>query len=129
MRVSLSLLPKLIVVLALSLALAGTGFAHRGLTTNAANEAYLAFVAAGGTAQDLCQEHAGQDTAPGHSNHGTVGGCEACRLVDTALVLATGQTVTPWLVPRIVHLAPGTSEARTLAIAHRLAQGRAPPPA
>lgn len=129
MRVSLSLFSKLIVVVALSLALAGVSFAHRDLNARTFDPAYLAFVAAGGTAQDLCEDHAAHDTAPGPSDHRGASGCEACRLVDTLVVLAMVETVQPWHAPRIAPLAFGAPETRTQSTPHRLAQVRAPPQA
>ncbi|WP_245875088.1 hypothetical protein [Roseovarius mucosus] len=120
---------KLIVVLALSLALAAIGFGHRDLNARAFDPTYLAFVAAGGTAQDLCEDHAAHDAAPGPSDHQGNGSCEACRLVDTLVVLAMPETAQPWQAPRIAPLAPGAPETRTQTVAHRLAQVRAPPQA
>ena len=129
MRVSLSLFSKLIVVVALSLALAAVGFAHRDLNARALDPTYLAFVAAGGTAQDLCEDHAAHDTKPGSSDHRGATGCEACRLVDSLVVLAMPETAQPWHAPRIAPLAPGAPETRTQIVAHRLARVRAPPQA
>ncbi len=129
MRVSVSLFSKLIVVVALSLALAAVGFAHRDLNARALDPDYLAFVAAGGTAQDLCEDHAAHDTKPGSSDHRGATGCEACRLVDTLAVLAMPETAQPWQAPRIAPFAPGAPETRTQTVAHRLAQVRAPPQA
>lgn len=127
MRAPLTLLSKLIVVFAVSLALAGVSFAHRSVDTRTLDPSYLAFIAAGGTAQDLCEDHTAHDTAPGHSDHRAAPGCEACRLVDSVLVLALPETVRTWQVPRIAPLVLGASEIRAQSIAYRLQQGRAPP--
>lgn len=132
MRVSLSHFSKVISVLALTLALALIGFAHRGPVSNDAtarafDPTYLAFVAAGGTAQDLCADHAAEQPGSGHSDHGAPNACEACRLFDTAILPAAEQTATPWHAPRSAALWPARAETLTPATAHRLAQVRAPP--
>ncbi|WP_297780217.1 hypothetical protein [uncultured Roseovarius sp.] len=127
MRVSLSPFPRLILVFALSVAMAAVGFAHRGNDERSMDPDYLAFVAAGGTAQDLCEDHVAQDGPSGHSKHQATNGCEACRLVDGVLMPSAEMPCTAWLAPRIVDLRPDGSHGLRLARSNVLPQSRAPP--
>lgn len=127
MRVSLSLFSRLILVFALSVAMAAVGFAHRGDGARGMDPNYLAFIAAGGTAQDLCEDHAAQDHKPGQSGHQAANGCEACRLVNAVLLPTAATPCSNWSAPRIVDLRPGASHGLRQASAHLLPQGRAPP--
>jgi hypothetical protein len=127
MRVSLNLVSKLFVVFALSVAMAAVGFAHRSPDARSMDPDYLAFVAAGGTAQDLCEDHVAQDHAPGQPGHQATNGCEACRLVNAVLLPVAGLPCTTWSAPRIVDLRPDASHSLRQASTHLLPQGRAPP--
>lgn len=107
--------------------MAAVGFSHRDMSRDAgrsANADYLAYVAAGGSAEDLCDH----DTHNGGADHGNAGtGCEACRLV--ASVLLPGQDALPeaWDAPRAARLWPGDGWRLTLAFAYARPGPRAPP--
>lgn len=127
MRVPLNLIPKLFVVFAFAVAMAAVGFGHRGFNARAMDPAYIAFVAAGGTAQDLCEGHEALASGAGHSEHQAAGGCDACRLVDAAMVPAVEPAADPWLAPRMLDRHTEASQSLPQGRGHRLAQGRAPP--
>lgn len=127
MRVSLSLFPRFILVFALSVAMAAVGFAHRLDGSRSMDPDYLAFVAAGGSAQDLCEDHVAQGHPSGHSKHQATNGCEACRLVDGMLLPSAEMPYTAWFAPRIVDLRPDGSHGLRLARSNVLPQSRAPP--
>lgn len=80
---------RLTVVLALVVALVGTSWAHRGLSVEI-TEDVLAYVAAGGSLEDICDSEGSAEFA-----HQT---CDACRLVDA--VSFAGAAVCP--LPRAV---------------------------
>jgi hypothetical protein len=67
---------RLMIVLALFVAMASSGLAHR-FTSGADTESLNAYLAAGGTYADICAD----DGMGGHSAGQT---CDACRLVDSA---------------------------------------------
>ncbi len=71
---------KILVVLALLCALAGTGFAHR-IAGPEHDPALAAYVQAGGSLADLCAD----DEAP---QRDMANGCESCRLVGAAVLPA-----------------------------------------
>ncbi|MCR8726632.1 hypothetical protein [Frigidibacter sp. ROC022] len=73
MRRLLPLFPRLALVIVLSGALAGIGFAHR-LGSQAFNPAVLAYVQAGGSLADICGGFGDSSVKSGRS-------CDACRLV------------------------------------------------
>lgn len=75
---------KLLVVLALICALAGSGFAHR-VAEPSGEPALAAYVLAGGSLAELCGDVDGP-------RHDILQSCEACRLVNSA-VLAEHDTV------------------------------------
>lgn len=82
----LFILSRLMVVAALLVALTGSAVAHRTQGPPATAD-LLAYVAAGGSLDDLC---GGDDGSSGVG----MAGCDACRLVDTAaLPTATGTGV------------------------------------
>ena len=70
---------RLLVVFALFCALANSGFAHR-FVSQPFNPALAAFVNAGGSLDDICGDTEG-------SSHGNAQTCEACRLVNAAVLL------------------------------------------
>lgn len=69
---------KLLVSLSLILAMAAPGFTHNGMRRVLPPE-LSAYVAAGGSLMDICATSGEQDTAQSQK-------CEACRLVEMALV-------------------------------------------
>lgn len=72
------LISRLIVVTALVLGMATSGFAHRFVTQDL-DSALIDFVQAGGSLGDFCGDVGGRSRHSAQS-------CEACRLVDTAFV-------------------------------------------
>jgi hypothetical protein len=75
MRLTLPPFARLMLALALFVALASSGFAHR-FTSDAADESLMAYLAAGGTYQNICGE-------AGSGDHNASWTCDACRLVDS----------------------------------------------
>jgi hypothetical protein len=73
---------RLAVVIALTFAMAGSGLAHR-FSAPEADEGLLAYVQAGGALADLCGEG-------GLASHLGGQSCDACRLVDCAMVPPAG---------------------------------------
>ncbi|MEP2781886.1 MAG: hypothetical protein ABJO67_20835 [Pseudoruegeria sp.] len=71
---------KLFVVIALICAMASFGFAHR-LVAEPVDSDMRAYIAAGGSLEDIC----GFTDAPSHQ---AAQSCEACRLVDAAVLSA-----------------------------------------
>jgi hypothetical protein len=63
---------------ALFVALASSSFAHR-MTSSSVDESLSAFLAAGGTYQDICYE-------TGFTDHNAGQTCDACRLVDSLVL-------------------------------------------
>ena len=76
MRILSATFAKLTVVLALLIAMAGTGFAHRAIPLDV-DEDLISYLAAGGTLAEICGDASGE-TVPQS--------CDACRLVDAAAV-------------------------------------------
>ena len=109
---------RLTVVLALVVALVGTSWAHRGPSVEI-TEDVLAYVAAGGSLEDICASEGSAEFA-----HQT---CDACRLVDA--VSFAGAAVCP--LPRAVlaEAVVGLPEApQTYPSIHDpVRQSRAPP--
>ena len=68
-----ALFARLTLVVALLIAMASSGLAHRFVPAQA-DEALTAYLAAGGSYADIC----------GDVDHGAMQSCDACRLVDTA---------------------------------------------
>ena len=68
-----ALIARLTLVLALMIAMASSGLAHR-FVPEQANETLTAYLAAGGSYADIC----------GDVEQGAMQSCDACRLVDTA---------------------------------------------
>ncbi|WP_297768765.1 hypothetical protein [uncultured Roseovarius sp.] len=123
MSVVSSLFSRLLLVFALSVALAAVGFAHRVDTTREANPDFRAFVAAGGSVADICDSHA----PDGPPHHQGMTGCDACRLIAGVLMPAHAIVLATWQLPRRVALwsAPHIDVPRV--IAHALQHSRAPP--
>ena len=71
----MNLFSRLLIVCALFVALASSGFAHR-MTTGPVDDSLSVFLAAGGTYQDICDE-------TGRTGHSAGQSCDACRLVDS----------------------------------------------
>jgi hypothetical protein len=120
MRIEKSPLIAALLVAVLTVALTAIGFAHRDVTLPDAD--YAAYLAAGGSAGDLCAE----DHAP--AQHETdAGTCEACRLV-AAMALPVAESA-PEIRPRPARALARPAEAQTRAarLAHALPQTRAPP--
>jgi hypothetical protein len=69
---------KLLVVFALICAMASSGFAHR-FVSQSLDPALAAYVAAGGSLEDICGPTKG-------SSHQIAQSCEACRLVNAAVL-------------------------------------------
>ncbi len=80
MRVIWSLSSRVVIVLALLLALASTSFAHRFAT--ASDASFAEFVALGGNYADICGDINGAPSKRGPS-------CEACTLAQTAITVAS----------------------------------------
>lgn len=78
---------KFLVVFALICALASSGFAHR-FVSKPLDPALTTYVAAGGSLADIC----GDIKGPSHQNTQT---CEACRLVNAAVLPNHDPTCTP----------------------------------
>ncbi|MEJ8560116.1 hypothetical protein QTO30_01905 [Yoonia sp. GPGPB17] len=78
MRHLMTSFARLLVVLAVAVAMTGSSFAHRGAPADV-DDSLLAYVAAGGSLDDLCGQ-------PGFGGGGET--CDACRLVDVAVVAA-----------------------------------------
>ncbi|WP_386679730.1 hypothetical protein [Loktanella sp. R86503] len=68
----------LFVVIAVIIAMASTGFAHR-FVSQPLDPALTAYVAAGGSLADICGQTDG-------SSHHSLQSCEACQLVNAAVV-------------------------------------------
>lgn len=68
---------RLFLTFAVLVAMAGAGFAHRFATPDI-DDSLLAYVAAGGALGDICNDAGQWDGGAGH--------CDACRLVDGAVV-------------------------------------------
>ncbi|PJI92480.1 hypothetical protein BC777_1332 [Yoonia maricola] len=77
---------RLFVILAIAVAMTGSGFGHR-VAASEADESLLAYVAAGGALDDLCGQ--GGFGAGGYDT------CDACRLMDGAVVPVSGTAGLP----------------------------------
>ena len=109
---------RLFVVLALAVAMTGLSFAHRVAPADV-DDSLLAYVAAGGALDDLC----------GQPGFGAGGGetCDACRLVDGAVVPAN-VTVRLSEIDANWHQRPRTKPAlRVAQTANPACPVRAPP--
>ncbi len=78
-------LARLSLVLALVIALVASAWAHRGPAAGLSGDV-LAYVAAGGSLDDLCTDGNGEVA------HDT---CDACRLVDTVSLAGVGDCISP----------------------------------
>src|SRR6056297_2537866 len=126
-RVSCGLFSRLILVIALSVAMAAVSFAHRDLTGEtgrSVNPDYLAYLAAGGSADDLCA-HDAHDGGTDHDSAGT--GCEACRLVASVLLPGQAALPEPWSAPRETRITHAPTWRLARAFAHARPNPRAPP--
>jgi hypothetical protein len=126
-RVSFGLFSRLILVVALSVAMAAVGFAHRDLTGETGRSVdpdYLAYLAAGGSAEDLCA-HDAHDGGEGHDRAAT--GCEACRLVASVLLPGQAALPEPWSAPREARITHAPEWHLARAFAHARPNPRAPP--
>jgi hypothetical protein len=126
-RVSFGLFSRLILVVALSVGMAAVGFAHRDLTGEtgrSVNPDYLAYLAAGGSAEDLCA-HDAHDGGEGHDRAAT--GCEACRLVASVLLPGQAALPEPWSAPREARITHAPEWHLARAFAHARPDPRAPP--
>jgi len=122
-RVSFGLFSRLILVVALGVAMAALGFAHRdpGRTVN---PDYTAYLAAGGSADDLCAD----DIHEGGSEHDSAAtGCEACRLVASVLLPGQAALPEPWSAPRETRIKHAPAWRLARAFAHARPNPRAPP--
>jgi len=81
MRHSIDQFTKLCLTIAVLVAMTSVGFAHRVASPDV-DEGLLAYVQAGGSLDDLC---GGADFGAGHGET-----CDACRLVDGAVVPLAG---------------------------------------
>lgn len=82
---------KLFLTIAVLVAMTGIGFAHRIAPAADVDESLLAYVQAGGSLEDLCGD---ADFGAGHSET-----CEACRLVDGAVVPQAGTAAALQVAP------------------------------
>jgi hypothetical protein len=133
MRGSFGHFSRVILVVALGLAMAAVGFGHRDIAREAGrglDPDYRAYLAAGGSAGDLC-DHAAHESEPEqehrHDRAGT--GCEACRLVASVLLPAQAALPEPWDAPRSAAIRPGTGWHLARANPHDRPRPRAPPQA
>lgn len=90
-------LSRFFLTFAVLVAMAGTGFAHRVMAADV-DDSLLAYVAAGGALADICGD-------TGHASN-AAGPCDACRLVDGAVV------------PAAAVVAPSEAHANLLQVAH-----------
>ncbi|WP_156788494.1 hypothetical protein [Roseobacter sp. CCS2] len=111
-------LTRLLVVFAVAVAMTGSGFAHRVAPADM-DESLLAYVAAGGTLDDLC----------GQGGVGAGGGetCDACRLVDGAAVPTSHATVLSEIDATVVDAPVVASVAPIGQVANPACPVRAPP--
>ncbi|WP_254892309.1 hypothetical protein [Roseovarius sp. A-2] len=114
-------------VIALGAAMAAVGFAHRDLTGDtgrSVNPEYLAYLAAGGSADDLCAQgaHGG-----GIDHDSATTRCEACRLVASVLLPGQAALPEPWSAPRAARVTRAPEWHLALACAHARPNPRAPP--
>jgi hypothetical protein len=124
---SFGLFSRLILVVALGVAMAAVGFAHRDLTGDAGrsvNPDYTAYLAAGGSAEDLCANDA-HDGGADHDSAAT--GCEACRLVASVLLPGQAALPEPWNAPREARITHAPAWHLTRAFAYARPNPRAPP--
>lgn len=109
---------KLCVTFAIFIAMASSGFAHRAAPAQL-DESLIAYVAVGGTLDDLC----------GDAGFGGTGGgtCDACRLVDTATVPANGVFALTEIRHRLSGSALNVPNAPLALVANPSCPVRAPP--
>lgn len=124
MRKSSSLVSRLILVIALSVAMTAVGFAHRA-PERGPDPDYLAYLAAGGSADDLCDS----DAQNGGGGHDIASGCEACRLVASMVLPEHVVVPQAWDAPRIARFWTGEGWHLARAVAHARPGSRAPPSA
>ena len=129
-RSSMGHFSRVILVVALSVALAAVGFAHRDMARHAGDAGrsvdpdYIAYLAAGGSADDLC-DHATLDGGADHDSAAT--GCEACRLVASVLLPEHAGLPEAWDAPREARITHAPEWHLTRAFAHARPNPRAPP--
>lgn len=109
---------RLTVVLALLVALAGTSWAHRGPSVEI-TEDVLAYVAAGGSLDDLCGPEG--DAAFGHQT------CDACRLSDAVSFAGATDCPLPLVVLAEADVGLPDGAQPYLSIHDPVRQSRAPP--
>ncbi|MET4129374.1 hypothetical protein ACSSV6_002584 [Roseovarius sp. MBR-38] len=125
MRIDRSPLTAALLVAVLTVALAAVGFAHRGGGLPDAD--YAAYLAAGGSAGDLCAHGGGAgDHAPAKHESGT-NGCEACRIAAAMVLPEPGRAPDVWPRPVRAPATPAEAQIRPARLAHGLPQTRAPP--
>lgn len=118
MRSLIDQFAKLCLTLAIFVAMASSGFAHRAAPVPL-DEGLVAYVAMGGTLDDLCG-----DAGLGARGSNT---CDACRLVDAATVLANATIALRDFHDRVLKI-PFNATSAPLALASNPAcPVRAPP--
>ena len=104
MRLTTNPFPRLLIVFALFVAMASSGFAHR-FQSSPVDESLSAYLAAGGTYQDICSD-------AGLGGHGSGQSCDACRLVDSVALGALAAICDP--SPAVIAVATNPSTALPL---------------
>ena len=103
---------------AVLVAMAGTGFAHRVMAADV-DDSLLAYVAAGGALADICGD-------TGHPTRAT-GPCDACRLVDGAVVPAAAVFAPSEGHANLLHVARLATSAPVATCVNPACPVRAPP--
>ncbi len=118
MRSLIDQFAKLCLTVAIFVAMASSGFAHR-TASQPLDESLIAYVATGGALDDLC----------GDAGLGASGGttCDACRLVDTAMVPPKGTLALTQTRPRFLGSPLNAMPAPINQVANPACPVRAPP--
>ena len=95
---------RLLIVFALFFAMASSGFAHR-FQSSPVDESLSAYLAAGGTYQDICSD-------AGLGGHSSGQSCDACRLVDSVALGALAAPCDP--SPAVIAVARNPTAALPL---------------
>jgi hypothetical protein len=109
-----------LLVVVLTVALGAIGFGHRGASLP--DPAYAAYLAAGGSAGDLC----GDGHAPAGHETGAKG-CEACRLAAAMALPAPARVPDLWPHPERAGCGATARFLHPARHPHALPQTRAPP--
>lgn len=119
MRKTASYLSRLFAVIAVTLAMATSGFAHR-VAAHEMDPALIAFVQAGGSLNELCG-----DLTDTQHNDGQL--CEACRLYASISVPPVAFSVAAILNGRMIALTAAAVDIPITAVIDQSRPVRAPP--